>query len=365
MFALPQHGIRRLSGLSLALLLAGCAEEDPPGDVVVPNPEGSEASYTLYSGRYTEEAHLLDLDGEVVHSWTYPQDETWCYAELMAEGRLAVIIKEEEGQVPGEFFELDRDSNLERRIVIPAHHDFVRLDDGNTILLCREYLLNETVYPEECQSDYIAQVTPDDEVRWEWHADEHAQELAALVPMDLPSSERDWAHTNTVERLPDTPLGQADSRFREGNLLFAMYYPDLIGIIDVDTLEVVWAWGPGEIDGPHMPTMLDNGHILIYDNGPSRGYSRVVELDPATGELVWIYQADPPEDFYSSSRGSAQRLPGGNTFIAESNEGRLFEVTPDGEIVWEWLTADVRENGDVMPIYRAMRYTEEFVESWL
>ncbi len=346
-------------------MLAGCVEKAPPGDIVVPSPDGAAASYTLYSGRYTEEAHLLDLDGEIVHSWAYPQGESWCYAELMDGGNLAVIIKELEDEFPGEFFELDKNSTLLRRIDMPAHHDFVRLDDGNTILLCREYLLNEAVYPEECMSDYIAEVTPGGDVLWEWHADEHAGELAALVPMTLPSSERDWAHTNTVERLPDTPLGQADPRFREGNLLFAMYYPDLIGIIDIDTLEVVWAWGPGEIDGPHMPTMLDSGNILIYDNGPSRGYSRVVELDPVTEELVWIYQADPPEDFYSSSRGSAQRLADGNTFIAESNEGRLFEVTPDGEIVWEWQTADERENGDVMPIYRAMRYTKEFVEPWL
>ena len=35
--------------------------------------------------------------------------------------------------------------------------------------------------------------------------------------------------------------------------------------------------------------------------------------------------------------GSAQRLPNGNTLIAESSFGRFFEVTTEGEIVWEYV----------------------------
>ena len=35
--------------------------------------------------------------------------------------------------------------------------------------------------------------------------------------------------------------------------------------------------------------------------------------------------------------GSQRRLPNGNTFIVEDNTGRLFQVKPDGEIVWEYV----------------------------
>ena len=35
--------------------------------------------------------------------------------------------------------------------------------------------------------------------------------------------------------------------------------------------------------------------------------------------------------------GSQKRLPNVNTFIAEDNTGRLFQVKPDGEIVWEYV----------------------------
>jgi hypothetical protein len=33
--------------------------------------------------------------------------------------------------------------------------------------------------------------------------------------------------------------------------------------------------------------MLPNGHIMVYDNGTRRGYSRVIELDPLSAEIVW------------------------------------------------------------------------------
>ena len=35
--------------------------------------------------------------------------------------------------------------------------------------------------------------------------------------------------------------------------------------------------------------------------------------------------------------GTTKRLPNGNTLITESNNGRAFEVTPAGEIVWEFF----------------------------
>jgi len=41
------------------------------------------------------------------------------------------------------------------------------------------------------------------------------------------------------------------------------------------------------LDGQHQPTMLPNGHIMVYDNGTRRGYSRVIELDPLSAEIVW------------------------------------------------------------------------------
>ncbi|MDP7114955.1 MAG: hypothetical protein QGH45_23475, partial [Myxococcota bacterium] len=117
----------QLSPLLILTLAAGCPtgdlvtdddddDDDDISGLTVHDPDRAWAGYTLYSGRWTEEAHLLDMDGEIVHSWSYPQGLDWCYAELQPDGSLAVIIKELENLVDGMFFELSWDGELLRRI---------------------------------------------------------------------------------------------------------------------------------------------------------------------------------------------------------------------------------------------------------
>lgn len=321
--------------------------------------------YTLYSSRQTEVANLIDMEGNLVHRWSYSQGYTWHYAEFLLNGNLGVIIKEEESKVEGMFIELDWESNLVRQINVPAHHDFARLDNDNTIVLCREYVVNEAIYPGDVKSDYYIELTPDGQITWEWHADRYALKLKNFVNLQFPRPDRDWAHTNTVEVLPNNPLEHEDPRFRKGNVLFSMRNVDTIGVIDKETGEVVWAWGPSVLDKQHMPTMLDNGNLLIYDNGTSRRYTRILELNPITEEIVWEYRANPPESFFSPTRGSNQRLPNGNVFIADSDNGRLFEITSVGEIVFQFMNPDFTQAGKRMPLYRSIRYSPEFIERFL
>ena len=42
--------------------------------------------------------------------------------------------------------------------------------------------------------------------------------------------------------------------------------------------------------------------------------------------------------FYSPFVSSAQRLPNGNTLITEGSDGRIFEVTRNHELVWEYIS---------------------------
>ena len=69
--------------------------------------------------------------------------------------------------------------------------------------------------------------------------------------------------------------------------------------------------------------------------------------------------------FYSSYISSAQRLPNGNTLITEGSDGRLIEVTPEHEIVWEYInpyfkTAFGGKFSNNM-IYRAYRVPYEWI----
>jgi outer membrane protein assembly factor BamB len=110
-----------------------------------------------------------------------------------------------------------------------------------------------------------------------------------------------------------------------------------------------------------MPTLLENGHLLVFDNGVHRDFSRVLEVNPVTEEIVWQYRA---ADFYSQWRGSNQRLPNGNTLICESQNGRVFEVTPAGEVVWEFHNPEMKRKKRKR-IYRMMRYSPEQMDALL
>lgn len=68
-----------------------------------------------------------------------------------------------------------------------------------------------------------------------------------------------------------------------------------------------------------------------------RQSSRVIEVDPVTQRIHWEYAGSDAEPFFSYWRSSQQRLPNGNTLIVESATGRVFEVTRDRRIVWEYV----------------------------
>ena len=372
---LAVHG--NVQALAFLMHGSGRAEATPASPeairraVTIHKPDKCDPSYVLYNSRNLEVANLIDLDGSLVHSWSYPQGLTWHHAELLPNGHLAAIVKETEGMDPGMVLELDWESTLVRRFDVPAHHDFDYLSNGNVVILCREYVDNPDVYvpaPSDpapnTKSDYYVEVAPDGREVWTWHADEHALELLQFVDVAFPRPDRDWAHTNTVEVLRDNPIAAVDARFKPGNVIFSMRHVDTIGVIDKESGKVVWAWGPGVIQKQHMPTMLSNGHLLIYDNGSEAGRTRVVELDVLTQEIVWQYVADPPESFFSFARGSNERLANGNTHIADSDNGRLLEVTPEGEIVWEFVNPD-RVGHHPMPLYRSMRYGRTSVQQFL
>lgn len=168
----------------------------------------------------------------------------------------------------------------------------------------------------------------------------------------------DLFHFNTVEVLDrDLAVG------RRGQLLLCARELDLVAVVDPAAPAIVWSWGPGELDRPHHPSVLPNGNLLIFDNGNRRGWSRLVELEPASGKIVWEYRGEPPESFSSPVRGAAQPLPNGNVLVTESTRGRVFEVTRGGEIVWSFLNPDF-EQGSRRQIYRMLRVAPERFATW-
>lgn len=124
------------------------------------------------------------------------------------------------------------------------------------------------------------------------------------------------------------------------------------------------------VDRQPNPVVVDTPKGYRLGHYPNRfgNYSRVLEIDPITRDIVWQYLAPVSQDrdgdgkylgneprFFTSIMGSAQRLANGNTLIGEANTSRVFEVTPDWEVVWEFVI-EVKGEPPLGPqIYRAAR----------
>ena len=147
----------------------------------------------------------------------------------------------------------------------------------------------------------------------------------------------------------------------DGNFLISFRILDTVVMVDRSSGEFAWKWGRGQISHQHNPTRLPDGHVLLLDNGAHRrglSYSRVIEVDPSTDEVVWEYHGEPLSSFFTHFTGGAERLRNGNTLICEGYEGRLFEVTRTNEVVWEYVSPFFLQDpqGYANRVFRAHRY---------
>ena len=177
--------------------------------------------------------------------------------------------------------------------------------------------------------DYLVEMTTGGRTVWEWRAWENlSPETDGITAVQDDRDE--WTHANGVSEMPD------------GNLLLSFRNISTVIMIERRTGEIFWKLGAPPLAGQHAPYLLPNGHILLFDNGPHRldssfPFSRALEIEPATKEAVWKFQEQIPANFFSPRISNARRLPNGNTLICEGFFGRLFEVTREGDTVWEYV----------------------------
>jgi hypothetical protein len=213
-----------------------------------------------------------------------------------------------------------------------------------------------------------------------------------IMPYLFRSTFQGWLHINTISELGENHwYDKGDGRFNPHNIILDSRQASFMAIIDRDTGKIVWRIGPdyskdtevgkklGPIIGMHNAHMIPKGlpgegNILVFDNGGYAGYgllglpirylrfySRVIEFNPVTYDIVWEYEKKDNPRFYSDRISGAQRLPNGNTLICEGSRGRVFEVTQEKNIVWEYVYPG--KNGDFTnnDVYRAYRVPPEWV----
>jgi hypothetical protein len=288
--------------------------------------------------------------------------------------------------------------------------DFV--EQGNTLVLA----LARRDMPEIREarsSNGVVYTTLDDDVIYEvdwsgaltgfrWYGADHFDEFGfdEVARLDIRTRETnepylEWLHGNAISRLgPNRWFDAGHTEFHPDNIIYSSRSANFVIIISHQTGDVLWRIGPdfagrpeerlGQFVGQHLPHLIPRGlpgagNILVFDNGGGSGYggtdrttnspnrytrdwSRVLEFDPITLEIVWQYGSESGDDrYFSRFISNAQRLPNGNTLITIGNERRIIEVTPDKRVVWEYLFEPYSSGGRADWLYRSYRTPPEWL----
>lgn len=291
--------------------------------------------------------YLIDIQGQVVHEWQLPV-RPGRHAVILPNGHLGYNgnhAHSPERYAPwsmwhgGDFYEVTPQGEVVWHYEDTAHHhDAQWLPNGHLLYAAcetapagfAERVPGGTGRADDLpmQIDVVREVDRQGRLVWEWKAWEH------LDPADFPIhpgfGRYHWPLVNGLDVTA------------EGDVLMSLRVTS--GVIRVDRAsgQVVSHFGRDLVSHQHAPVALENGNVLVFDNGNFRegqhvAYSRVLEIDPQTQAIVWSYADPMVSAFYTPYMGSAQRLPNGNTHITESATGRLFEVNPAGEVVWEYV----------------------------
>ena len=292
-----------------------------------------------------------------------------------------------------------------------------KVKGGKTLILSHKVVKNKRISDKQLYDDIIIEVDYDGKVLFEWLASKHIKEMgfsqiARTTMYRYPTYSMtrtpgvvggDWIHVNSASWLgPNKWYDAGDERFHPDNIIYDGRQTNTTGIISRKTRKLVWHLGPDftatralrqlkPTIGLHHAHIIPKGlpgagNLLMFDNGGYAGYgapnpgapfgrnnairdySRVIEINPITLKVVWEYSAKKAgyrdkDRFYSEYVSSAQRLPNGNTLITEGSLGRLFEVTPDYDIVWEYISpyfSDSPKDKHNM-VYRAYRVPYKWV----
>ena len=339
--------------------------------------------YTLYSPMYGNYAWLIDMNGNIVHNWEM-KIPTSNHCRFTPQGTLFWHGRgpdaNQELQSNGtELVEVDwNGKELWRYDDDYLNHDFVILENGNILLL------RYCDIPKDIQKKIkggvpgteingkiygisIHEINRKKEIVWEWYNYDHLDpENDVECPLD---PRMVWGYANAIAAFPN------------GDPIISIRHLNTIARIDRKSGKITWRWGPEYLVGhQHCVTVLENGNVMLFDNGLHRKYlkdgdpleagtafeaSRILEVNPKTDKVEWEW-IDPKHLIYSNICGSAQRLPNGNTLICESKKGIFYELAYNKDIIWKYQSPFVIKRPAYFGwslskiVFQAHRYGEDF-----
>lgn len=344
---------------------------------------------------------LVDAGGEVLHEWDTDPAELWPKAgggmfggqsyphgSLLFENGDVLFNLEYTGLLM-----IDACGDLKWHLDYENHHSVARDDDGN--FWSPGNVSYEHGKPEDMGyfkqfpglhlapgkpiwEDRLLQVSPTGETLQDIAMFKviYQNGLQRYMPKIAKVRDGDILHVNDIE-----PLGRdmADEYplFETGDLLVSVRNLHLVMVLDPATLKVKW-YSTDEWIEQHDPDFIGDGWISVFDNNKNFGNriskmlggSRIVAIRPHSGEFKELYSNDvsgaDTNFFYTPRGGKTQHLANGNLLLTEKNSGRVFEVTADGQLVWEWINEPGPVENTVAEVMEGTRYdlTAQRVARW-
>jgi outer membrane protein assembly factor BamB len=292
-------------------------------------------------GNHNGEAFIVTPEGERV--WEYqPENAAVFDGEYLDNGNVMLSYGQRvpDPECPPEMREAPKDHCIQNHVVeitpetnevvwqhtwydrfMSSHevHDADRLPNGQTVII-------------DMGKNRVFTVDQSGTITWEWSAIENLGKGSAFWEQHVEGTARedhtytgpdqDWTHMNDVDRLEN------------GNFLLSIRNFDVLVEVDPETDNLVRVVGePGNqsiMHEQHNPHYLgESDHVLVADSENDR----IVEYDTETKAETWRYEGPGQDDRLAWPR-DADRLPNGNTLIADSRNFRVLEVNETGSVVW-------------------------------
>ena len=337
---------------------------------------------TMASGRWRESdwepsVRLMDLAGRTLHERIFKPTELFGEPfksvhgfQLLSGGEIVVNIAYA-GTVRA-----DACGNVLWKLDSGSHHSIIRDDDGSFWISANDptptsHPVWEIAGPGRVYHDKILHVSGDGRILQEIGILDVLAAAEQTIPYLIRHQEgSDITHLNDVEPLSDAMAPQYPL-FDSGDLLVSVKHLNLIFVFDPASGAVKWHASEPFIQ-QHDPDFVGDGWIGVFDNhedgtprGERLGGSRIVLLQAHTDSIIEIFPTPLSEPFYTPTQGTWQKLTNGNLLLSESRAGRVVEVAPDGQTVWDWVIAPY-DDSTLPEVYQSIRYnvTPDEVLGW-
>jgi hypothetical protein len=322
----------------------------------------------------TDRIMVVDASGKVIQQWQPDWFTIWPNPKHVPEGSRpksrATLVDMQgamlmpNGDVVFSFSELglvrmNICGTVEWKVPYRTHHS-VAVDDRGNIWTPAEHIRHTPMadlanYDPPIYDYTLLEISPDGKVLQEIHVFDllRKNDLMGLLYLSstvnrVTTVSGDLLHLNAIQIFPDT---LAQGVFAPGDVMISLRNINAILVFDPKDWRLKFA-SIGRVLRQHDPHFVDGNTISVFDNNNMRrpedwdkpaaaadsAYaSRIVTISAVTGVVRVLYSGSQRHHFFTDIMGQQQALSNGDLLLTESTAGRILEVDPNGQTVWEYV----------------------------